>query len=168
MRIRMTMMAVLATVSLAACHHKDDAAGAVAPPAAGDTKSLFDRLGGQDAINAVVEDFVGNVAADARINAFFANADIPHLKQELKDMICSASGGPCKYTGKDMKTAHAGMGIKSTDFDALVDDLKKSLDKFKVGAKDQDQSDQRARQPEGRYRHEVIDEHAPTDAGKPV
>ncbi|HEY1552474.1 MAG TPA: group 1 truncated hemoglobin, partial [Kofleriaceae bacterium] len=86
----------------------------------------------KDAIDAVVEDFVGNVAADARINAFFANADIPHLKQMLKDQICSATGGPCKYTGKDMKTAHAGMKIKEADFNALVEDLVKSLDKFHV------------------------------------
>ena len=84
----------------------------------------------------MVEDFVGNVAADARINAFFANADIPHLKQMLKDQICAATGGPCKYTGKDMKTAHAGMDIKDADFNALVEDLVKSLDKFKVGDKE--------------------------------
>ncbi len=138
MRIQMTLMAVLASLSLAACHHKDGGAGTgTTTPPAGDTKSLFDRLGGQDAINAVVDDFVGNVAADARINAFFANADIPHLKQGLKDQICAASGGPCVYKGKDMKTAHAGMGVKSSDFDALVEDLKKSLDKFKVGPKEQ-------------------------------
>jgi hemoglobin len=138
MRFKMTLMAVLATASLAACHHKDTGAGAGAGGTmAGDQKSLYDRLGGQDAINGVVDDFVGNVAADARINAFFANADIPHLKQMLKDQICSATGGPCKYTGKDMKTAHAGMGIKEADFNALVEDLKKSLDKFKVGAKEQ-------------------------------
>ena len=55
----------------------------------------------------------------------------------LKDEICAGTGGPCKYTGKDMKTAHAGMGVKASDFDALVEDLKKSLDKFKVPAKEQ-------------------------------
>jgi len=134
MRIRMMLIAVLATMSLAACHHNKTDGGTT--PATSE-KSLFDRLGGQDAINAVVDDFVGNVAADARINAFFANADINHLKQMLKDQICAGSGGPCKYTGKDMKTAHAGMGVKASDFDALVEDLKKSLDKFKVPAKEQ-------------------------------
>jgi hemoglobin len=138
MRIRMTMMAVLATMSLAACSHKDTAAGGGGTtPAAGDTKSLFDRLGGQDAINAVVEDFVANVAADARINAFFANADIPHLKQMLKDQICAATGGPCKYTGKDMKAAHAGQKVTDEEFNALVEDLQGSLNEFKVGATEQ-------------------------------
>ncbi len=66
-------------------------------------KSLYDRLGGKDAITAVVDDFVGNVAADKRINGFFAKADIPRLKHNLVDQICSATGGPCTYTGKDMR-----------------------------------------------------------------
>lgn len=101
------------------------------------TKSLYDRLGGKTAIIAVIDDFVANVAADKRINGFFAKADIPHLKMELVDQVCAATGGPCKYTGKDMKTTHAGMGIASKDFDALVEDLGKSLVKFKVGKKEQ-------------------------------
>jgi hemoglobin len=99
-------------------------------------KSLYDRLGGKDAITAVVDDFVGNVAADKRINGFFAKANIPNLKRNLVDQICQATGGPCTYTGKDMKTAHKGMGIKDADFNALVEDLVKSLDKFKVPEKE--------------------------------
>ena len=99
-------------------------------------KSLYDRLGGKDAITAVVDDFVGNVAGDQRINGFFAKANIPNLKRNLVDQICQATGGPCTYTGKDMKTAHKGMGIKDADFNALVEDLVKSLDKFKVPEKE--------------------------------
>jgi hemoglobin len=100
-------------------------------------KSLYERLGGKEAITAVVDDFVANVAADKRINGFFAKADIPRLKRNLVDQICQATGGPCTYTGKDMRTAHKGMGITDADFNALVEDLKKSLDKFKVPAKEQ-------------------------------
>jgi hemoglobin len=105
-------------------------------------KSLYDRLGGRGAIVAVVDDFVSNCAADVRINSFFAaTAKDPKrmaaFKTNLVDQICEASGGPCKYTGKDMKTAHAGMGISNTHFDALVEDLQKTLDKFKVAAPDQ-------------------------------
>jgi hemoglobin len=100
-------------------------------------KSLYDRLGGKDAIAAVVDNFVGNVAADTRINAMFANADIPNLKTKLVDQICQATGGPCTYTGKNMKDAHTGMNIKEADFNALVEDLKKSLDKFNVPEKEQ-------------------------------
>src|SRR6185503_2730733 len=99
-------------------------------------KSLYDRLGGKDAIVAVIDDFVGNVAADNRINRYFAKTDIPRLKRNLVDQICAATGGPCTYTGRDMKTAHAGMGVTNADFDALVGDLVKSLDKFKVPDKE--------------------------------
>ena len=95
-------------------------------------KSLYERLGGKPAITAVVEDFVGRVAADNRINGKFANANIPRLKMLLVEQICQATGGPCTYTGRDMKTAHAGMGIKSEEFDALVGDLVATLNKFKV------------------------------------
>ena len=99
-------------------------------------KSLYDRLGGKGAISAVVDDFVGNVAADKRINGYFAKADVPRLKGNLVDQICQATGGPCLYKGRDMKTAHKGMGISDADFNALVEDLVKSLDKFSVPAKE--------------------------------
>lgn len=95
-------------------------------------KPLYDRLGGKTAITAVVDDFVGRVAADTRINGKFANANIPRLKSMLVDQICQASGGPCTYTGRDMKSTHAGMGVSSSDFDALVGDLVATLNKFKV------------------------------------
>jgi len=100
-------------------------------------KSLYERLGGKEAITAVVDDFVGRVAADKRINGFFAKANVPRLKMMLVDQICEATGGPCKYTGRDMKSAHQGMGITNADFDALVGDLVASLDKFKVGEREQ-------------------------------
>ena len=114
------------------------------PARAQGTKSLYDRLGGQAAIVAVVDEFVGNCAADARINKFFAAtaADKNRLtvfKNNLVDQVCEASGGPCKYKGKDMKSAHAGLGISNADFDALVEDLTKALTKFKVAPADQKQ-----------------------------
>jgi hemoglobin len=101
-------------------------------------KSLYVRLGGKKAISAVVDEFVNNVAGDSRINSFFAKTaanpkQLASFKGKLVDQICEASGGPCKYKGKDMKTAHQGMGISTADFNALVEDLVKALDKFKVG-----------------------------------
>src|SRR5262245_44486894 len=95
-------------------------------------KPLYDRLGGKPAIQAVVDDFIGNVAADTRINQRFARANVPRLKTMLVDQICQASGGPCTYTGQNMKSAHAGMKITDAEFGALVEDLVKSLDKLKV------------------------------------
>ena len=113
------------------------AAFAAISPATAQEASLYQRLGGYKAIVAVVDDFVGNVAADQRINGFFAKANIPRLKGNLVDQICQGTGGPCTYAGKDMKTAHKGMGIKDADFNALVEDLVKTLNKFNVPAKEQ-------------------------------
>jgi hemoglobin len=135
MKLRMIMLSAFAVFVLAACGGGKKADTTTGGTGGGD-KPLYDRLGGKDAITAVVDDFVGNVAADARINAFFANADIPHLKAMLVDQICEASGGPCKYTGKSMKESHTGMGVKEEHFNALVEDLVKSLDKFKVPEKE--------------------------------
>ena len=97
-------------------------------------KSLYDRLGGKGAIQAVVDDFIGNVADDARINKRFENANIPRLKTMLVDQICEASGGPCKYMGASMLDSHRGMKITEGEFTALVEDLVTSLDRFKVPA----------------------------------
>ncbi len=96
--------------------------------------SLYERLGGKSAIQAVVDDFIANVAADNRINARFANVNIPQLKENLVNQICAGTGGKCAYTGRDMKSAHAGMNITEAEFGALVEDLIKTLDKFKVPA----------------------------------
>ena len=98
--------------------------------------TLYDRLGGKPAITAVVDDFIGNVAADKRINSRFAGSNIPRLKMLLVEQICAASGGPCTYTGRDMVSAHRGMNISEAEFSALVGDLVKSLDKFKVPEKE--------------------------------
>jgi hemoglobin len=107
-------------------------------------KSLFTRLGGKKAITAVVEEFVNNCAGDDRIKKFFADTagDAKRLKKfkgNLVDQICQASGGPCKYKGKDMMSAHKGMGITGEHFDALVEDLVKALNKFNVGATEQNE-----------------------------
>ena len=116
----------------------------VASGAPAKEKSLYDRLGGKKAITAVVDEFVVRVAADSRINGFFQQtaadpARLASFKAKLVDQICQASGGPCQYTGKNMKTAHAGMGITESDFNALVEDLTGALDKFKVGSKEKDE-----------------------------
>jgi hemoglobin len=116
------------------------ATGCASAPTAGapsSAKSLYDRLGGKPAITAVVDQFVANVAGDARINGRFATTDIPRLKGHLVDQVCMATGGPCAYAGRDMRTTHAGMKISTADFNALVEDLVKALDHFKVPEKEQ-------------------------------
>lgn len=108
------------------------ACSTVEPPAGKETASLYDRLGGKPAITAVIDEFVGNVANDARINDRFATTDIPKLKGHLVDQVCGATGGPCTYTGRDMKTTHAGMRITNADFTAMVEDLVSALNTFQV------------------------------------
>lgn len=100
--------------------------------------SLYDRLGGKDAITAVVETFVGKVGGDKRINGFFASTDLTKLKGHLVNQICEASGGPCKYTGRTMKATHSGMGVHDAAFGALVEDLVSALDYHKVGKTEKD------------------------------
>jgi hemoglobin len=117
------------------------AEAAAAPQAAPKAKSLYDGLGGKSGIMAVVDAFVANCAGDKRINVFFASvasdaARLAKFKANLVNQICEAAGGPCKYTGKSMKEAHAGMGVSSADFNALVEDLVAALDKFKVAEAD--------------------------------
>src|SRR5262245_42495801 len=100
-------------------------------------KSLFERLGGHAALSAVVDDFAGNVLADPRINKKFAKSDPARLLANLKDFVCFATGGPCRYTGLSMKESHKNMGTTAGEFTALVEDLVKTLNKFNVGATEQ-------------------------------
>jgi hemoglobin len=101
--------------------------------------SLYDRLGGTPAIAAVVGDFLGEVGKDARVRNQPPPEHVPALKQSLVDLVCQAAGGPCVYKGRDMKAAHAGMGITPAEFDAVVDDLVKTLDKYEVPAREKNE-----------------------------
>ena len=99
-------------------------------------KSLYERLGGQPAVEAVVKDFAGRVLADARINKKFAKSDPDRLITNLTDFVCKATGGPCQYKGLNMKASHKNMGVTNGEFKALVEDLVATLDKFKVPEKE--------------------------------
>jgi hemoglobin len=103
------------------------------------TASLYKRLGGYDAIAAVTDDFIGRLARDAKLGRFFgghATGSLSRIRQLVVDQLCNATGGPCVYTGRDMKSAHAGMGITNEDWRAAVGHLNATLDKFKVPAKE--------------------------------
>jgi hemoglobin len=113
---------------------------------AADTKpsSLYERLGGMPAVNAVVDDFVARILADERVNRWFAHAasdpeTARAYKAKLADFICQATGGPCKYTGMDIPAAHRGRGVTEEAFNAVVSDLVATLDKFKVSEKERGQ-----------------------------
>ena len=101
--------------------------------------SLYKRLGGREGIALVVGDFVGNMTADPRVNECFKGMkgpDVEKFKSNLSDQICDATGGPCSYLGRDMKTTHKGMKISDAEWNATVENLGKALDKHKVGAKE--------------------------------
>lgn len=117
-------------------------ASATTPPPA--PKSLYERLGGKDAIAKVTDDFLAIVKDDKRINKFFAVAlkdkkKGETLRQNIIDFMCKTTGGDCEYKGKDMKTAHAKLKIKDADFDAFMEDLNKALDKNGVGQTEKDE-----------------------------
>jgi hemoglobin len=105
-------------------------------------KSLYARLGGYDAIAAVVDDFIGRLVADKQLAKFFVGHSEDSLKKirmHVIDQLCAAAGGPCLYVGRDMKTSHHGLGITSADWDASAKHLVESLDYFKVPTAEKDE-----------------------------
>ena len=105
-------------------------------------KSLYQRLGGYDAIAAVVDDFIGKLVSDKKLSRFFtglSNDSKKRVRQLVVDQICAATGGPCVYIGRDMKTAHEGLGITEEDWTITVNHLIATLDKFKVPQKEKDE-----------------------------
>jgi hemoglobin len=101
--------------------------------------SLYERLGGLEAITSVVDSFVARCAGDDRINGKFERTDVPRLKKMLADQVCEATGGPCAYIGRDMQRTHDGMGVTAGEFEALVEDLVATLDEFEVPKAEQEE-----------------------------
>ena len=125
------------------------AAGAIAliaissfPTPAVAQDSLYKRLGGYDAIAAVTDDFLGRLIGDAQFAKFFAGASSDskgRIRQHVVEQLCMATGGPCVYMGRTMKASHAGLGITGAEWQAAVNHLIASLDKFKVPMKEKDE-----------------------------
>jgi len=107
-----------------------------APLAAKDGPSLYHRLGGYDAIAAVTDDFLGRATNDPVIVPFFkglTTADLQRIRQHLVDQLCNATGGPCFYPGKDMKTAHAEFEITPSVWNAFTGHLNETIARFRIG-----------------------------------
>ncbi len=101
------------------------------------TKSLYDRLGGLDMINALTESWVARVGGDDRANGKFVRTDIPRLMKEVADQLCEATGGPCTYTGRSMAETHAGMQTTAGEFDVVMQHLGAALDELNVPGAEQ-------------------------------
>jgi hemoglobin len=112
-----------------------------ARPATVTGKTLYQRLGGQPAIEAVANGLVDSILADSRVNPWFTHAaasleNTLAYKHELATFLCQGTQGPCKYTGPDMTAAHKGRHVTPEAFDAVVEDLVKVLNKLNVPAQE--------------------------------
>lgn len=106
---------------------------------AADSPSLYARLGGYDALAAVTDDFIGRLVTDKSLQKFFhghGNDSKMRIRQLVVDQLCAATGGPCVYIGRDMKSVHQGLGIAEAEWNAAVGHLVATLDKFKVPEKE--------------------------------
>jgi len=113
---------------------------AAPPQAAAAQDSLYKRLGGYDALAAVTDDFIGRLATDSKEGRFFVGLSTDsktRVRQHVLDFLCVATGGPCKYTGRDMETAHTGLNITEEDWTIAVKALGDTLNKFKVPPREQ-------------------------------
>ena len=134
---RMTLRTTLPIFALAVV-----IAWACAPTAAEQNqtkKTLYERLGGYNAIAAVVDDFIGKLIADKQFERFFVGHSTDskkRIRQHILDQFCAAAGGPCIYTGRTMKDSHQGLGISEAEWNAAAKHLVATLDKFKVGAEE--------------------------------
>jgi hemoglobin len=111
-------------------------------PAVAQQKSLYQRLGGYDAIAAVADDFIGRLASDPTFTRFFggfSNDSKKKLRQHLVEQLCQAAGGPCFYLGRTMKDTHGGLGITEKEWDAGAKHLIAAMDKFKVQQREKDE-----------------------------
>jgi hemoglobin len=115
-------------------------AAACIQPAIAEDKSLYVRLGGYDAIAAVADDFLGRLEKDEKLGRFFqgvSDDSVVRIRQHVVDLVCAQTGGPCKYTGRDMKTSHAGLGITKDDWERCNKRFGETLAKFNVPEKEQ-------------------------------
>lgn len=111
------------------------------PPA---PKSLYERLGGKDAITKIVRESLKNVTTDKRLAKYFGKTakdpkKMEALETSLIDLLCARTGGPCEYHGKEMKSAHEGMKIKESDYEIFVEDVTAALDSVGVAKPEQDE-----------------------------
>jgi hemoglobin len=114
-------------------------------PAVATKPPLYERLGGLKGISLVVDDFIDRLVTNKTLNknpaidAGRKSAPAPYLKVQVAQLVCEVAGGPCKYTGKDMKSSHAHLNISEKEWDVMAGEFKKSLNKFKVPAAEQNE-----------------------------
>lgn len=135
--MKIKVLSVLIILFIASCKQEVDMETPVSP-------TLYDRLGGVDAVTLVVDQFIANVAVNPDIERTFkplleevnrlggSSPKLASLRNNLIDQMCEAAGGPQVYRGKDMITAHKGMSITAEEFNSMAKDLSDAIDKFNV------------------------------------
>ncbi len=104
-------------------------------------KTLYERLGGYDAISAVVKDLLPRLMSDSQLGRFWENRGADGINREeqlLIDFLCSSAGGPLLYTGRDNTTSHKGMGISESDWEKFITHLNATLEKFELPQQERD------------------------------
>lgn len=94
--------------------------------------TLYEKIGGEAKVRAIAEEFTAAILADDRINFTFAESDVKKFTQLFFEQLCNITGGPCKYSGRDMHEAHAKLAINNAQFNAIAEDLYIAFDKVHV------------------------------------
>ncbi len=105
------------------------------------SKTLYERLGGYDAIAAVTKDLMVRIKADSQLGRYYQHRGDDGIQREeqlLVDFLCSSADGPMYYTGRDMKTLHKGMKLSESDWSALLGHLNATLEAFQVPQAERD------------------------------
>lgn len=153
--IRTAAAAALAVVSIAAWAGEPATSSVAQRP-------LYDRLGGLLGITQVTDDFIDRLVTNETLNANPAidsgrrRSPAPYLKFHVSALICEATGGPCRYTGKGMKEAHVRLHITEREWGVMVAEFKVSLAKFKVPAQEQ----QELFEIVGRTKPDIVEAHS--------
>jgi len=132
-----------ASLAAAGCGGRAPDAGAAAgggPGAGGGARAtLFSRLGGMDGIRALVDELALHLAADDRVQGFFADTDFRRFKAHLVVQLCALTGGPCRDRGRSLRAVHAGRGIRAAHFDAFLEDVAGALETLRAGERERDE-----------------------------
>ena len=101
--------------------------------------SLYDEIGGQPVLETLVDNFIMEIVSDNRVLPRFLDSNVNRFREKMIEHICLLADGPCIYTGDDMVQVHAGMNINSAEFNAIVEDLMRAMDKTGIALSSQNQ-----------------------------
>lgn len=141
----MSILVRLTGVSIAAVLGALVPATVLAQEPAADKPPLYERLGGLKGISVVVDDFINRLVVNKTLNnnpaidAGRKASPAPYLKVQVAQLVCEVTGGPCKYTGKDLKSSHAHLNISEKEWGVMAGEFKRSLDTCKVPAAEQEE-----------------------------